>query len=462
MADLRLYRFCLLAALCFAAGAAPGAAQDSAVLSGTIVDEQGQPVPGMAVSARGAVAESGVTNRSGAYRLGPLPEGTYVVRVEAIGYRSAEREVRVTGAPVTIDFVVEVAPVSIAGLRVVAATRTGAAAASLPIKVDVFDAQEIEVQQTLSANPTEMLSNLIPSFSPARQKLSTAGESFRGRRPLFLIDGVPQSNPLRDGRRDGFTIDMEAIERVEVIFGANAIQGLGATGGIVNYVTVSPPATGELEQSLSVGMTSGDRFEGDGIGWRGHYMAGKRIGSFDVQGSVSVERRGLQFDGRNRAIGVDNVQGDIADSHSRNFLGKIGWEPAPAQRVQLMFNTFRLEQEGDFALVPGDRNAGVPAISVPGEPEGVEPVNDVMTAAVDYEHDALAGGRFSAKAYYQDFSALFGGGRFATFQDPLIAPVGELFDQSQNNSEKYGARLTYARAAVAGTPLDVITGFDFI
>src|SRR5690606_39827031 len=65
------------------------------------------------------------------------------------------------------------------------------------------------------------------------------------------LDGVPQSNPLRDGRRDGFTIDMEAIERVEVIFGANAIQGLGATGGIVNYVTVSPPVTGELMQRAS-------------------------------------------------------------------------------------------------------------------------------------------------------------------------------------------------------------------
>ena len=37
---------------------------------------------------------------------------------------------------------------------------------------------------------------------------------------------------------DEFSGRLEAIERVEVIFGANAIQGLGATGGIINYVTV--------------------------------------------------------------------------------------------------------------------------------------------------------------------------------------------------------------------------------
>ena len=52
-------------------------------------------------------------------------------------------------------------------------------------------------------------------------------------------------------------------------------------------------------------------------------------------------------------------------------------------------------------------------------------------------------------------------GSFATFQDPRIAPVGQLFDQSENNSEKLGTRLTYARGSLAGAPLDLVTGFDF-
>ena len=455
--------FALLLAVSALAGLAGGGfAQGTITISGSVVDERGEPVVGIGVTAEGPVRLTTVTNGAGRYRLDPVPAGTYVVRAAGIGYLPAVREVRATGSTVDADLIVESAAIALAGLRVVAATRTGAAAATLPIKVDVFDQGEVQLQQSLASNPTELLSNLIPSFSPGRQKLTGAGESFRGRRPLFLIDGVPQSNPLRDGRRDGFTIDMEAIERVEVIFGANAIQGLGATGGIINYVTVNPRVSGRLEQRASIGMTSSDGFEDNGVGWRAHYLAGKRIGDFDVLGSVSYERRGLQFDGRDRAIGVDNVQGDIADSHSRNFLGKIGWEPARGQRVQVMLNTFRLAQEGDFDLVVGDRDLGIPTTSVPGQPEGTEPVNEVMTAALDYEHGALAGGTFSAKAYYQDFSALFGGGRFGTFQDPQIAPVGELFDQSQNNSEKYGTRLTYARAGVAGTPLDVITGFDFI
>ncbi|HET7322417.1 MAG TPA: TonB-dependent receptor [Longimicrobiaceae bacterium] len=354
-------------------------------------------------------------------------------------------------------------PILLAPLQV-SAIRAGAGttAASLPIKVDVIAAEEVDAQQGLVSNPTEILSNLIPSYSPSRQKLSSAGESFRGRRPLFLIDGVPQSNPLRDGHRDGFTIDMEAVERIEVVFGANATQGLGATGGIINYITVSPPTNGELEQRASIGTTANDAMEGDGLGWRAHYLAGKDFGDLDVLGSVSYERRGLQFDAEDRPIAIDNVQGDVADSWSRNFLAKVGWEPAASQRLQLMVNDFHLAQRGNFDAVEGDRSLGIPAISVSGTPEGVEPINDVTTVSLDYTDADLAGSTLSAKAYYQDFTSLFGGGRFGTFQDPRIAPVGELFDQSENNSEKFGTRLTYARDAVLRTPVDVVAGFDFL
>lgn len=62
------------------------------------------------------------------------------------------------------------------------------------------------------------------SFSPARQA-DRSGETLRGRSPLFAIDGIPQTAPLRDGSRDGFTIDPFFIDRVELILGSNALQG---------------------------------------------------------------------------------------------------------------------------------------------------------------------------------------------------------------------------------------------
>ena len=120
---------------------------------------------------------------------------------------------------------------------VVTATRSRSEEGKTPQRVTVITREQIEQQLAITDDPGQVLSNLIPSFSPSRQKLSNAGETLRGRDALFLIDGVPQSNPLRDGSRAAYTIDPFMIERVEVIHGASAIQGLGASGGIINIVT---------------------------------------------------------------------------------------------------------------------------------------------------------------------------------------------------------------------------------
>lgn len=448
--------------LLFAALPATLVAQDAHItLTGAVRDAGGNPVAGAAVEVVGQHQSGVLTDAAGNFRIGPLIAATHELRVTALGYDAVRRRVSPADATSPIEVVLASAPLALSRLEVQAARRAGVSASTLPVKVEIVPPEEVALQRSLSSNPTELLANVVPSFSPSRQKLTNAGESLRGRRPLFLIDGVPQSNPLRDGQREGFTIDMEVIDRVEVVFGANAIQGLGATGGIVNYVTARPPLSGEVEQRVSLTASSADEFQGDGYGWRANWLGGRDLGAFDVLGSVSYEERGLQFDAENRAIGVDNTQGDVADSHSWNFFGKVGWEPASGQRVQLMVNRFKLEQEGNFDLVTGDRNAGVPATSIAGAPEGTEPINDVTTMSLDYEHTDFAGGVLSAKAYWQDFAALYGGGRFGSFQDPRIAPVGEVFDQSENNSEKYGTRLTWSRANVLEAPLDVITGFDF-
>lgn len=345
---------------------------------------------------------------------------------------------------------------------IVSATRTARSDKSIPNKVTLIGAAEIALQTPLTLNPSDLLSNMLPSFSPPRQKLDGQGESFRGRSPLYLIDGVPQSNPLRDGSRDGFTIDMSVVEEIEVIHGANAIQGLGATGGIINFITVRPPASGELEQRASFGMTADDGFDSDGYGYRGQYLIGKRSGAWDGIASVSYENRGLSFDGEDRPIGVETTQGDVADSTTMNFFGKVGFEPSETQRIQLMINRFDLEMDGDFVVVDGDRAAGIPTISAPGTEPGEPPANDVTTVTLNYANTEFLAGRFTGQVYVQDFAGTYGGGTFGTFQDPTIAPVGTLFDQSQNNSEKWGLRLTQGYRSIFDSSVSLIFGLDLL
>ena len=137
----------------------------------------------------------------------------------------------------------EPAPASVPddAMIVVTAARTVLPANALPLTIDVIGKSELDQQVAISGSVTDAVATLTPSFSPTRQKLSGAGETLRGRSPLYAINGIPQSTPLRDGSRDGFTIDAFFVDRVELIYGSNALQGIGGTGGIVNQVTVGAP-----------------------------------------------------------------------------------------------------------------------------------------------------------------------------------------------------------------------------
>src|SRR3546814_4349645 len=86
--------------------------------------------------------------------------------------------------------------------------------------------------------------------------MSSFGESLRGRQPLYMVDGVPQSTPLRDGSRDAHTVDPAMIERIEVIHCANALQGLGASGGIINIITKRAPREDGSFHELALGAST--------------------------------------------------------------------------------------------------------------------------------------------------------------------------------------------------------------
>src|SRR5688572_3792165 len=129
--------------------------------------------------------------------------------------------------------------------------------AALPNTITVIDQAQLQQQLALTQDISQVLANLIPSFAPSRQKLTNSGETLRGRKPLYLVDGVPQSTPLRDGGRDGHTIDPSMIERIEVIHGANALQGLGASGGIINIITKrAPRRDGETFQDINIAAST--------------------------------------------------------------------------------------------------------------------------------------------------------------------------------------------------------------
>ncbi|NMG45305.1 TonB-dependent receptor [Aromatoleum toluvorans] len=343
----------------------------------------------------------------------------------------------------------------------VTATRSGGVAGETPQKITVITREEIEHQLAINSEPSQVLGNLIPSYSPSRQKLSNAGETFRGRNALYMIDGVPQSNPLRDGKREGYTVDLSMVERIEIIHGASAEQGLGATGGIINFVTRRPRG-GDLRQHAGVSVTAPTENDYDGLGYKLDYRVEGSRGNWDFLAGLSYQTRGLYYDADGKAIGVDNTQGDTMDSKSYDALFKLGYWFDDNQNLTLSINRFELKGNNDYVNVPGDASEGIPATSRRGTVGGDAPKNEALTSSLSYTHAKLAGNEIGVQLYSQRFRALFGGGTETAFQDPRIAPRGTLFDQSQNESEKLGAKFTVKRDGLLDNRLMLTGGFDVL
>ena len=344
---------------------------------------------------------------------------------------------------------------------VVTATRVPTPITAIPNTVRVLDREAVETQLAVSPSLIDSLSFSIPSLAPGRQRMTSTGESLRGRTPLYMVDGIPQTTPLRDGKRSGFTIDPAFVDRVEVIFGANAIQGLGATGGVINYVTARAPANGEWLRRVTAEISTDD-FEDNGFHYRASGLAGRRIGAFDFVVGAAYERNDLFYDGDDRPIVVDPTQGDIMDASSWSLFSRLGYDLTADQRLEVMANIYEMAGDGDYRAVPGNAAQRIPATSAPGEQPGDPTRNDARNFALTYRNRDLLGGTLSVQGFYYDFYALYGGDTFPVFQDPAIAPVGTLFDQSALSSKKYGAKLTFSREDALWRGLQFIAGADYL
>jgi iron complex outermembrane receptor protein len=336
-------------------------------------------------------------------------------------------------------------------------------ASTIPHMVTVIESEALQLAVAASGDIMSALSKLLPSFSPTRQKLTGSAETFRGRTPLFLVDGIPQSNPLRDGARDGFTIDPSLIARIEVIHGANASMGLGASGGIINIITRKNADIEGVQQHVNTSITSADNFEGDSLEYKLGYSIAAKKDAFDVLASVQLKESGLYYDADGDKIGVSETHGDLMDSSQQDYFVKLGYDINESERLELLANYYQIENSGDYVNVPGDRDAGIGATTKKGDPLGDPNKNLTTNVAITYSNSDLAGGILATQLYYQEREAQYGS--TATndrFQDITIAPVGTLYDQSSIKSNRTGIRSTYDKTNLADTGINVVAGFDIM
>lgn len=460
-----------LPALLVALLASPAAAQPTlpakarvdgrAPVAGRVVDSSGGIVPNARVELEIGGQRTRIgTDAEGRFHV-EVPAGrTVVVVASAAGFAEDARSVDAGSA----DAEALTLTLQPAGLRddvLVTATRIETPTSSLPHTVTIVDRKRIADRVAASDDLASVLEQTVPGFSPSLKKMTGRGETLRGREPLYTVNGVSQATPLRDGSRDGHFIDLDFLERVEVVHGSNALQGVGATGGVVNMVTRGPNADGSLLNEVRVGMTTHDSLDGDTVGSKLSWLLGKRVGRVDVVGGVAFNKRGLFQDATGTPIGLYPTQGDIMDSTSRSVYARIGVDLAPQQRLEVLVNDFRLERDGDFMAVVGNRTAGRLTTSTAGDPRplvGDPARNHTTMATLEYRHKAVAGGEAVAQAYWQRSSFLFEGGAFTTFA--LTTGGAAFLDQSDIQSEKLGVKLTWTQPGTRLFGIRTTTGLD--
>jgi len=342
---------------------------------------------------------------------------------------------------------------------VVTASRVAKPLSQIPNTITVIDTEELQQQLSIQHDISTVLGNLVPSFSPSRQKMTGAGESMRGRSPLYLIDGVPQSNPLRDGGRDGHTIDPFLLERIEVLHGANAIHGLGAAGGIINLITRKPAQEFEQKIKVDTQFQTEDLAESASLGLS--YSLANRWRNADVLAAFSLRDSGMAYDANGEVIGVDNTQGDTMDSSTFDGFVKAGYEWQDS-RFELMVNQYQIAGNNNWISVAGDVDADIPSTAVEGDIVGDPAKNKVTTSSISYSKQDFFGQSLSIKAFQQDFEATYGAQvtPIATFQDAIYG--ADLIDQSQNNSEKMGMKVTFVKDNLMQLPINLVYGFDLL
>ncbi len=346
-------------------------------------------------------------------------------------------------------------------ITVTTGARSPKAVDKIPGAVTIITKEELAHTLAITDDATAVLARTVPGYAESSQAMSNTGETLRGRTALRLFDGIPQTSPLREGNRSGTFTDMGLIGRIEVINGPSASEGIGASGGIINYISKVPTKPG-TEVNVTSRYTT--QFHDDSGGWKFGVDVARKEEMYDLLIAASFIERGMTYDANGRRIGL-NTSGSLADSESKNLFvkGGVNFGANNSQRIQAEISRFHIVGKGKYHLVDGDRDTGVTNTSELGAPLGAKTeFNEFNQGAIQYTNEDLFGGTLNVHVYKASQSMRFVTENGADRQDPLIAPLGTLIDQSEIDSQKRGVRSAFTRPDFLTRGLELRAGLDLV
>ncbi|MCW3464229.1 TonB-dependent receptor [Chitinophaga nivalis] len=326
------------------------------------------------------------------------------------------------------------------GEVIVTASRVAESINEVPSSVTVISRKEVEKLAQINNNLPYILMQKVPGISPSEESQNNFIGKIRGRNFLVLIDGVPQSTPLRNGGRDLRSIDVSAIDHIEVINGASAMYGNGGAGGIINYITKKPvrhvpfTATTFFNNSLNLAKTDGT------YTYNLSQVFSGQIHRLDyvIQGKIARTGVSRSADGE-----VISPFYGLGETNTYNALVKIGYDISDKHRIEVMGNYYNSIQDSKYIGTTGKLGIS-PAIGIPGDTSiaGGTPYNKTLNIKYTGTYGKTTA---SITAYYDDMNTVF-----------------EAYNQIY--ADHWGARLNFNTPFTlsAKSNVQLIYGMDFL
>lgn len=230
-------------------------------ISGTVLDNQSQPMPGVSVAIKGT-NKGTVTNFDGEYTVEASLGQTLVFTF--MGFDS--REVAIDKTTINVQMV---AGTMLGEVVLIGSRSPNRTVIESAVPVDVLDIREIS-SAVPQVNLNQMLNYVAPSFSSNTQTIADGTDhidpaSLRGLGPdqvLVLINGKRRHNSSLINLNGSFgrgsvgtdlnAIPVVAIQRIEVLRdGAAAQYGSDAIAGVINIILNE--SVGELDLNITSG-----------------------------------------------------------------------------------------------------------------------------------------------------------------------------------------------------------------
>lgn len=330
--------------------------------------------------------------------------------------------------------------------QVTVASRTSTAISEIPGTVWVVEQSQLREQLETGVSLKEAIGKLVPGLDLAPEGRTNYGQNMRGRNVLVMIDGVSQ-NSSRGLSRQFDSISPFNVERVEVLSGASAIYGGGATGGIINIVT-KKGEPGPARFETQIGASSGFNNSDDLTTRIAQSVSG---GNEAISGRLAVagEQNQAFYDGAGKQIFIDNTQTDLQYNRTIDLMGSLAMNFNEEQSLDLLAQYYDSGNHGSTGIYFPNLKNQAPSNLEDAKLRGgystdLEPRTRRLLLNANYHHADVLGQDFYLQASYRKENDNFYPFPYYNTGKPT-GSKGVYFAASQQNFEVSSLKALLAR-----------------